>query len=119
MLDQFALRVQQDAQGRYAVLYTDGYINNIAGEKIGEAATKLLDQGVYRLVINMEKSTVINSIGISILIEIIEKMQTLQGTLAFCRLTRTIAKTFTIMGLTEYAEIFETEAEAIQSLLVA
>jgi anti-anti-sigma regulatory factor len=60
---------------------------------------------------------VINSIGISILIEIIEKMQEAHGTLAFCHLTRTIQKTFTIMGLTQYAALFDTEDDAVRGVL--
>lgn len=119
MLNQFAIEIDKDAQGRYAVIHTDGYINNQAGERIGQMADGLLNEGFRRLVLNLEKSTVINSIGISILIEVIEKMQELNGTLAFCCLTKTIAKTFTIMGLAEYAEIYGTEQEAINGVLAA
>lgn len=114
MINQFAVTVRKE--GDYAVLYTDGYINNLGGEKIGETAMSLLNDGVKKLVINMEKSTVINSIGISILIEVIEKIQEIQGALVFCGLTKTIAKTFTIMGLTQFAQIADTEEQAIASL---
>ena len=117
MINQFAIHVTQDPQGRYAILHTDGYINNLAGEKIGEAANALIDAGQRRLLINLEKSTVINSIGISILIEVIERMQEVGGTLAFCCLTRTIAKTFTIMGLTQYADLYEAQDDAVNGLL--
>ena len=117
MINQFAITVQKDSQGRFAIIHTDGYINNLGGEKIGEAAYALMDEGFTRLIINMEKSTVINSIGISILIEVIEKVQEIRGTLAFCCLTKTIAKTFTIMGLSQYAEIYDAEATAVQGVL--
>lgn len=119
MINQFALTVHKDAQARYAVLHTDGYVNNLAGERIGEVADELMAAGFTKLLINMEKSTVINSIGISILIEVIEKMQDVDGTLAFCCLTKTIAKTFTIMGLAQYAEMYDSEAAAIAGLLAA
>ena len=117
MINQFALSVQKDPQGRYAAIHTDGYINNLGGEKIGEAANQLIAEGFTRLIINMEKSTVINSIGISILIEVIEKIQEVDGQMAFCCLTKTIAKTFTIMGLAQYAEIYDSEAEAVSGVL--
>ncbi|MEB3198511.1 MAG: STAS domain-containing protein [Candidatus Sericytochromatia bacterium] len=117
MTGPFNLAVRKDPQGRYAVLATEGYINNVGGERLGEAANLLMAEGYTRLVINLEKSTVINSIGISILIEVIEKMQESHGALAFCHLTRTIQKTFTIMGLAQYAAVFETEPEAVQALL--
>lgn len=114
MINQFAVTVRRE--GDYAVLYTDGYINNLGGEKIGEVAHGLLGEGVRKLVINLEKSTVINSIGISILIEVIEKAQELEGGLAFCGMTKTIAKTFTIMGLAQFATLAENEADAIAAL---
>ncbi len=117
MINQFAITTQKDPQGRFAVIHTDGYINNLAGERIGEAASLLMAEGYSRLIINLEKSTVINSIGISILIEIIEKMQEIHGVLAFCNLTKTIHKTFTIMGLTQYAALYENEAQAIRGVL--
>lgn len=114
MINQFAVTVRKE--GDYAVLYTDGYINNLGGEKIGEAALALLGEGIKRLVINMEKSTVINSIGISILIEVIEKVQEINGSLAFCGLTKTISKTFTIMGLAQFSTLAESEEQAIAAV---
>lgn len=114
MINQFAVTVRKE--GDYAVLYTDGYINNLGGEKIGETALALVGDGIKKLVINLEKSTVINSIGISILIEVIEKIQEVQGALAFCGLTKTIAKTFTIMGLAQFATLAETEEQAIAAV---
>lgn len=114
MINQFAVSVRKE--GDYAVIYTDGYVNNLGGEKIAEVANELFNDGIKKLILNMEKSTVVNSIGISILIEIIEKLQEVGGKLVFCGLTKTIAKTFTIMGLTQFATITETEENAVSSL---
>jgi anti-anti-sigma factor len=100
----------------YAVIYTDGYVNNLGGEKIGETARSLMDEGVKQFVINMEKSTVVNSIGVSILIELIEQIQEAEGKIFFCNLTKVIAKTFTIMGLAQFAGMAETEEAAIAAL---
>ena len=57
------------------VIATDGYLNNIGGEKISEVCDEYMDKGKNKFLINLEKSTVVNSIGVSILIEIIEKLQ--------------------------------------------
>jgi anti-anti-sigma factor len=112
--DTFQLSVEE--RGSYAVLRTEGYVNNLGGEKIGEAADALIEKGVKKLVLNFEKSNVVNSIGISILIEVIEKIVDVDGRICFCFLTKTIAKTFNIMGLTQYAEIYDTEDDAVASL---
>ena len=59
---------------------------------------------------------IIITIGISILIEIIEKMIEISGKLGFCCLTPTIEKTFHIMGLAQYAPIFTDEESAVAQL---
>lgn len=114
MTDSFSLDIEE--RGKFAILRTSGYVNNLGGEAISDAATALIAKGINHLVLNFEKSNVVNSIGISILIEVIEDITDAQGQIAFCFLTRTIAKTFNIMGLTEYANVYPTEEEAIQSM---
>ena len=111
-----SLNLSVDRRGGLAVLYTEGYINNQGGEKIARQAYELIDQGHKLLLLNLAGTKIVNSIGISILIEIIEKMLEIEGKLAFCNLTPTIEKTFHIMGLTQYASIYPDEPAAVQAL---
>lgn len=110
------LQVEVDRRDDLAVLYTDGYINNQGGEEVARAANQLMDEGYRRLLLNLERSKIVNSIGISILIEVLERMLELHGELAFCCLTPTIEKTFEIMGLTQYAPTYADERTAVQAL---
>jgi anti-anti-sigma factor len=75
-----------------------------------------MDDGVRTLLLNLRETKIVNSIGISILIEIIEKMIEKEGRIAFCSLTPVIHKTFQIMGLANYAAIFADEETAIREL---
>jgi anti-anti-sigma factor len=111
-----SLNLTVDRRDGLAVIYTEGYINNQGGEEIARAAYKLLDEGFKVLLLNLAGTKIVNSIGISILIEIIEKMIEIEGKLGFCCLTPTIDKTFHIMGLAQYAPIFETEERAVAEL---
>ena len=95
------------------VIKTEGYINNIGGEKIVEEFSK--HSGINKLVLNLEKSKVVNSIGISHLIEVIEKLNQRNGKLIFTNLDPTIEKTFTIMGLFQFAGKADTVEAAISS----
>src|SRR5947209_9364146 len=81
------LRVAVDRRPNGAILYTKGYINNVGGEEIANRAYELMDQGLKTLLLNLRETKIVNSIGISILIEIIEKMMEKQGVIAFCCLT--------------------------------
>jgi anti-anti-sigma factor len=111
------LKVSVDRRGATgAVLYTKGYINNIGGEEIANRAYELMDDGVRTLLLNLRETKIVNSIGISILIEIIEKMIEKGGKIGFCCLTPVIHKTFHIMGLANYASIYDSEESATQQL---
>ena len=110
------LKLTIDRRSGVAVIYTEGYINNQGGEEIARAAYSLLDEGYRQLLLNLTGTRIINSIGISILIEIIEKMLEIEGKLAFCELTPTIEKTFHIMGLAQYASIYPDESVAVSEL---
>ena len=111
-----SLSLNVDRREGLAVIYTEGYINNQGGEEIARAAYKLIDEGYKILLLNLGGTKIVNSIGISILIEIIEKMIEIEGRLGFCCLTPTIEKTFQIMGLAQYAPIYGDEAAAVAQL---
>ena len=107
-----SLKLSVDRRDNFAVIYTEGYINNQGGEEIAQVAYGLIDEGQKILLLNLAGTKIVNSIGISILIEIIEKMIEIEGKLAFCSLTPTIEKTFHIMGLAQYAGIYPDEDAA-------
>lgn len=112
------LKLSVDRREGLAVIYTEGYINNQGGEEIARAAYDLIGSGYRKLLLNLAGTKIVNSIGISILIEIIEKMLEIEGRLAFCNLTPTIEKTFHIMGLAQYAGIYTDEPTAVDGLAV-
>lgn len=114
------LRVAVDRRGANgAILYTKGYINNVGGEEIANRAYELMDADVRSLLLNLRETKIVNSIGISILIEIIEKMIDKGGKIGFCCLTPVIHKTFQIMGLANYASIYADEETAVKDMGLA
>jgi anti-anti-sigma factor len=94
------------------LIAAEGYINNEGGQAIADAASDLMGQGCATLLIDLEGTRIINSIGVSILLEIMEKLIERKGRLAFCNLTPTISKTFEIMGLVQYATVFPDQSAA-------
>lgn len=95
------------------VMKTNGYINNTAGEKILEELSTNLGNLINKVVIDMGNSKVVNSIGISYLIDIIEKLNQNNIKLIFTNLDPTIEKTFNIMGIFQFAE----KAASVDSVL--
>ena len=107
------IKLAVDRRDGVAVIHTDGYINNQGGEEIARLAYQLIEEGYRKLLLNLSATKIVNSIGISILIEVIEKMIEIEGRLSFCNLTPTIDKTFHIMGLAQYTTIYPDESAAL------
>ena len=108
--------LEASLNGEVLVIKTEGYLNKDLGEEILEVAKENIVKGTAKIVINLELSNIVNSIGASIMIELIEELQEVDGRLAFCSLTPIVEKTFNIMGLTKYCETFESQESAIQGM---
>ena len=111
-----SLTITVDRLDGLAVIHTQGYIDNQGGEEIASAAYRLIGEDYRVLLLDLAGTAIVNSIGISILIEIVEKLTEVDGKLAFCCLTPTIEKTFDIVGLVQYAQIFADEASAVAQM---
>ena len=98
------------------VVSCSGYLNMETGDDISTLCTKQIDNGITKFLINLENTRMVNSIGVSILIEIIEKLQDINGKLGFCNLAPIVEKTFKIMGLTQYSKTFTSEEEGVKTL---
>ena len=110
-MTNFTLSLEK--KNNHAIIRTNGYINDLGGEKIDEECSKLLEDGITTIIINFEKSAIINSIGISILIGVIEKVREKKANLAFSNLTELNKETFKMMGLAKFATIYDSEEEAV------
>lgn len=96
------------------VIYPRGYLNTITGEDLVEASAACLEKGVRNLVLNFSETEFINSIGISLLLTIIEKLRECGGTLCFTNMSALYTETFQMLGLTKYISIFEREEDALR-----
>ena len=103
-------------EGNIVIIETSGYLNNVGGEQIAEVCYKEIDDGKTLFLLNLEQSKVVNSIGVSILIEIIEKLQDVEGRLGYYNLAPIVEKTFNIMGLTKYSSVYQNEEEALEGM---
>ena len=111
---EFSLNVRDE--GDVVIIETTGYLNNIGGEKVSQACYEKMENGKKLFLLNLENSKVVNSIGVSILIEIIEKLQDVDGKIGYYNLAPIVEKTFNIMGLTKYSTVFYSELEGLEGM---
>ena len=111
----FSLDVKDE--GDVVIIETTGYLNNVGGEKISEACYEKMENGKKLFLLDLENSKVVNSIGVSILIEIIEKLQDVDGKLGYYNCAPFVEKTFNFMGLTKYSTVYGSEAEGTADMV--
>ncbi|MBE9528572.1 MAG: STAS domain-containing protein [Proteobacteria bacterium] len=102
--------------GDTVVLYPQNYINGIEGEKLEEVCGTFFEKGIKKFVIDFSETDIINSIGVSILIGIIEKIKESKGVVLFSGLNKVNLEVFRIVGLTKLIPSFATEADALEEM---
>jgi len=97
-----------------AVIYPQGYLNNIVGEKLEKEFVAYLEKGVKKIVMDFGKTEFINSIGISILLSILERLKDNNGTLCFTNMSNLHEEIFEMLGLDKYVLVFGSEDDALR-----
>ena len=95
-----------------AIIRTRGYLSRTAGEQLEREIERLLGERVKRIIVNLHDTDLINSVGISILISVIERVRGQGGELAFSELTTVNEEIFRIMGLQRHARVLRSDSEA-------
>ncbi|MEK6324719.1 MAG: STAS domain-containing protein [Acidobacteriota bacterium] len=99
-----------------AVIYPGPYLNQLRGESIESQCQEFLASGVRRIVINFEETELINSIGVSILLGVIESVNHAQGALMLSNLNASNRELFEMLGLMSHVEMVDTEESALLKL---
>lgn len=109
-------RLTSEVREGCLIIVTSGYVNNVGGEAIAKEFQRHHEQGTRRVVINLAGSKVVNSIGLSFLIEILEQLEESGGKLIFTNLDPAVEKMLAIMGLFKFAGKEESVDRALQIL---
>lgn len=98
-----AFSLTSEVRNNCLVITTVGYVNNVGGEAIAKEFNRHFETGMKQVIINLAQSKVVNSIGMSFLIEIIEQLSEVDGKLIFTNLDSAVEKMLAIMGLFKFA----------------
>ena len=99
-----------------AVISSGPYLNQLRGEMIEKTCRELLAGGVNRLVIDFAETDLVNSIGISILLGVIEAVNEARGYLVVSSLSRSNRELFDLLGLLQHIRVEPDPTTAIQSV---
>jgi anti-anti-sigma factor len=110
------LLVRSHCVGTTAVVYASDYLNKLTGEKIERECRRQLNCGCRALVIDFSDTKLVNSIGISILLGIIDVAEKSGAKIAFSDVNSQTVQLFEMLGLTRHVVLAKDEREALLTL---
>jgi anti-anti-sigma factor len=110
------LNVHTRQHDNIAIIDLIGDVTTFAEEKINAAYHEVSEQAAQNILFNFRENDYINSAGIAILIGIVTEVSQRNQKLAFSGLSLHFQKIFRMVGLAQYAEIYQDEEEALQHL---
>jgi anti-anti-sigma regulatory factor len=85
-----------------AVVLAGNYLNKFAGEKIERECRLRLEEGCTKLVVDFSQTEIVNSIGVSILLGIIDSASTSGAQVVFSKVKQDTVELFEVLGLTNH-----------------
>ena len=108
--------VRSHCVGTTAVVYASDYLNKLTGEKIERECRRQLDGGCRALVIDFSDTKLVNSIGIAILLGIIDVAEKSGAKIVFSEVNTQTVQLFEMLGLTRHVGLAKDEHEALLTL---
>lgn len=99
-----------------AVVYAGDYVNKLSGQRIERECIQRLECGCRALVINFRDTELVNSIGVSILLGVIDVAERRGARIAFSNVSVHTVKLFELLGLTRLVLVAKSEEEALATL---
>jgi anti-anti-sigma factor len=105
--------VQARCIGDTAIIYASDYLNKLSGERIERECKRQLESGCRALVINFRDTELVNSIGVSILMGVIDASEKSDARVIFSDVNGQTADLFEMLGLTRHVSVAKDETEAL------
>ena len=108
--------VHSRSVGDLAVVYAGDYLNKLSGERIERECRRQLEAGCRALIINFRETELVNSIGVSILLGVIDAAERTGAQLIFSDVNHQTVQLFEMLGLTRHVALAKDEQEALVTL---
>lgn len=93
------------SEGETATVFANEYLNKISGEKIERECVRRIDAGCKTLIVNFKDTEIVNSIGVSILLGVIDAASNSGATVIFSDVNEQTGQLFEMLGLTNHVRI--------------
>ena len=91
--------------GETATVFAHDYLNKITGERIERECKRQLEAGATTLVVDFSKTEMVNSIGVSILLGVIDAASNAGAKVVFSDVNDDTIELFDMLGLTNHVTV--------------
>jgi anti-anti-sigma regulatory factor len=108
VISENGISVSADPVTAKAEIYAGDYLNKLSGEKIEYECRRHIEAGCKELIVNFSKTEIVNSIGISILLDVIDTAQSSGARIVFSDVNESTVELFDMLGVTKHVTLLET-----------
>jgi anti-anti-sigma regulatory factor len=97
--------VSSSATEPASTVFAGNYLNKLSGEQIEHECRRKLDAGCKELTLNFSQTEIVNSIGVSILLGVIDVASKNGARVVFSEMNDETVELFEMLGLTKHVTI--------------
>ncbi|PKL47067.1 MAG: hypothetical protein CVV42_14325 [Candidatus Riflebacteria bacterium HGW-Riflebacteria-2] len=114
-MSEFNVEIIQN--GKVTVVRTEGYLDDSGGKVFRDRCNELIGKGQFFFVFNLEKTPVINSTGLSTLLDImVQIIDYNEGEVAITGLSKLTQTALQMTGVMTLCEAYPSEEEAVAAI---
>jgi len=91
--------------GEKAVVLAGDYLNKLTGERIERECRLRIDEGCRQIVVDFSQTEIVNSIGVSILLGVIDSAASAGATVVFADVNEQTVELFNMLGVSRHAVV--------------
>lgn len=93
------------AEGETATVFAGDYLNKLTGEMIELECRKLLTDGCREIIVDFSRTEIVNSIGVSILLGLIDSAHGSGARVVFSDLNQSTIELFEMLGVMKHVDV--------------
>lgn len=97
--------IQIQSESEKAIVYAGDYINKLSGEKIERECREKIEAGAKTLIVNFSETEIVNSIGVSILLGVIDNASDAGAKVVFSDVKDETVELFEMLGITNHVTL--------------
>jgi anti-anti-sigma factor len=105
--------VRSERLGDVAIVHASDYLNKLSGERVERECRRRLEEGCRALVVDFRQTGMVNSIGVSILLGVIDAAERASAPVVFAGVQDQAAQIFELLGLTKHVRLARDEQTAL------